>query len=42
MRNKLLLIMCLAISYVQAQTETLPTGSYIIDMGIVPQTIGNG
>ncbi len=42
MRNKLLFVICLAISYVQAQTETLPTGSYIVDMGIVPQTIGNG
>ncbi|NNM15258.1 MAG: Ig-like domain-containing protein, partial [Bacteroidia bacterium] len=26
----------------KAQLETIPTGSYIIDMGIVPQTIGNG
>lgn len=41
MRNKLLFIMCLAISYVQAQTETLPTGSYIVNMSVIPQTIGN-
>jgi len=24
------------------QTETIPQGSYIIDMGVTPQTIGNG
>lgn len=25
-----------------AQTETIPVGSYIINMGVTPQTIGNG
>jgi len=25
-----------------AQTETIPSGSFIVNMGVVPQTIGNG
>jgi len=27
---------------IAAQTETIPAGSFIVDMGVVPQTIGNG
>ncbi len=37
------LLMTLLCSKVNAQTsETLPSGSYIINMGITPQTVGNG
>lgn len=32
----------LLINDVKAQTTTIPTGSYIINMGITPQTVGNG
>ena len=33
---------CIKPSQSFAQLKSLPAGSYIIDMGIVPQTIGNG
>lgn len=37
------LSLSLAVAGLNAQTnETMPTGSFIINMGVVPQTIGNG
>ena len=33
---------CIKPSQSFAQLKSIPAGSYIIDMGIVPQTIGNG
>jgi hypothetical protein len=37
-----LLALCLSVGNLFSQTETLSTGSYIINMGITPQTTTNG
>lgn len=37
-----LVCMLLAGARLNAQTETFSTGSYIVNMGITPQTVGNG
>lgn len=47
MRQKLLSILTFCVLFFQAlrgsaATETLATGSYIINMGVVPQTVANG
>jgi len=39
--NILSILFIFSFSLVAAQTETLPAGSYIINMGVTPQTVGN-
>jgi len=37
-----LLLLCLSPLNTDAQTTTVPTGSFLVNMGITPQTVGNG
>jgi hypothetical protein len=38
----LLCALCTSVQISVAQTETIPTGSFIINMGVTPQTVNNG
>ena len=35
-------VFILTLNQGKTQTETIPMGSYIINMGVTPQTVGNG
>ena len=40
-RLSLLLVLLLKPGYSQAQTTTIPSGSFIVNMGVMPQTVAN-